>query len=80
MTKRFCLQINERQYRDEAMKITNTELMKLYASVMMQPDGPVKQQFLDKVFINLFSRRWFWNRLHSSKHNGWSDLTMRIKQ
>lgn len=49
MTRKYCQQIDVKQYTKQAQDNTNEELVMLYSQMSEMPDGPVKQQFLDKV-------------------------------
>ena len=49
MRRTFCKQIDNRSHRISVQKSTTDALLQLYGDVMQMPDGPVKQNFLEKV-------------------------------
>ena len=49
MSKTYCVQIDGNEFRKEAQDHTNDALMQLYSQMMDMPDGPIKQEFMEKV-------------------------------
>lgn len=51
MTHTFCQPMNSKRHRQAVQDNTSEALVNLYNHVMDMPDGPVKQKFLEKVYI-----------------------------